>query len=203
MGSRLKILFAKESGPVNLQQSAKIFLTLVLLVGAVILTYPATVRADLLTYCYTGNPFTEINVAALGTNLTGVVQVDIPDDFTGVVAPASFLDWSLTAGSATLTPATVTLFIGKGLTFDAGNIIQWELLAMGGSPWAVMSTKHNDLKDSDAAGTSFSLAQINSTNIPGTWTCEPAAVVPLPPATLLFATGLVGLGVLRSRFKKA
>ena len=187
----------------NLRQLAKIFLTLVLLVGAVILTYPAPVRADLLTYCYTGNPFTEINVAALGTNLTGVVQVDIPEDFTGVVAPASFLDWSLTAGSATLTPANVTLFIGDGLTFDAGTITKWKLLAWGGSPWAFISTRHEDSGDSEAAGTAFQLAQINSTKIPGTWICEPVVVVPVPAAALLFATGLFGLGVLRSRFKKA
>jgi hypothetical protein len=189
----------------KLQQASKTYFILVLLAALAVLTHPAPAKADLMTYHYTGNTFTQENVPDLGTQLTGFVQVDIPVHFTGTVAPASFLDWSLTAGSVTLTPALVTLSTTKGLDFQDGKITDWEILAIQTDPLVIISTKHGNTKDTDATGTGPMILTVeyNLNHNPGIWTCDIDPVsTPLPSAALLFVAGLTRI-VLRSRSKIA
>jgi hypothetical protein len=188
-------------------------------VASALVVAAKTARADLVTYGYVGSPFTGTS----GPGVTGTLTLDntgmtprsdgsyyYPDGsrITAATLTSTVVGVSLTLSSPYDANATAWAWPSPTVTVDLnGQIIGWYLQLfdysdMSVSANIVTNSGYNGYYYDDAAKVVNGNWVQGGSSYPGTWTLVSSSPVPLPPSVLLLAPGLLGLVVVRRRFKK-
>jgi hypothetical protein len=173
------------------------------LVFAALIASAAASRA--VTYSYVGDTFTNFaaqgvptsnaETAFAGKYVSGEFTVAAPlgADFNGLVTPTQF------SFSGALVPLTNPTFYSFDIqTNGTGAIIDWMIsIQESGGPSSIGIATSNTGDSSVSSGPTSLIEGSNS--VVGRWS---VSATPLPPALLLFATGLGALGLVGRRRRR-
>lgn len=174
----------------------------------------ASARADTI-YTYTGPDFTEFYgtdecTPECSISGTFTVSTALVGGLSGVNITTSLTSFSFTDGYATLTNNNITSDSFLIWTNASGQITEWGILLIGGSPLVEMQTNYvsdtlNDATWDPVVDGYLNNAQVVEYTTSGNslWSeSTPSATTPLPLSLPLFASGLGALGLVGWRRKR-